>query len=530
MPDIERRPMPTPAAEAPRTALLRIAAAGAALVALALCHRLAWIDPGPLPRAPLFVTLLALGGGVTFLTHGLGAWIGAGVAATTGLSAAIALTVAAGPPPGSAWTFMLLSAGVTAALGFISGRRDAGSSPRGLRMPASAVSSVCGDVAADFCNWARGFGEPDGGATATRSAADARLGGAEPTWGDFDQFIRDTLRRRLGAAGVRVFHRSADGESLLLLSCRRSSRRRMSRGEPGAPSARAGLVGRVIASGEPFVAAVPERDGYCEALAAEQARPTETLTGEPTPRPMQGWKWLLPLRDQAGVQAVVAVGRVRHAAADDVAVAGAVRDLLEMEWSAVHDRQALHAAARRDRQSGMLERTELRALIRKAAEDAARDGEPFMVLVLALEGLRRLDDGGAWEQRDALIERFAEALRQRVRSDDALGRFSDDRFVVVLRRLDHALGRRIAEKLLETARDALAGAAGEGSAAQLRVGVRAGLVGGRPSAAGDGEPLLARALQLVAQAREQGLLLAVEGGGPPPGMNAGVGAAAGSGG
>jgi PleD family two-component response regulator len=39
-------------------------------------------------------------------------------------------------------------------------------------------------------------------------------------------------------------------------------------------------------------------------------------------------------------------------------------------------------------------------------------------------------------------------MRRRLRSDDLLGRFSEDRFVAVLRRLDLALGQIIAGKLL----------------------------------------------------------------------------------
>jgi PleD family two-component response regulator len=41
-------------------------------------------------------------------------------------------------------------------------------------------------------------------------------------------------------------------------------------------------------------------------------------------------------------------------------------------------------------------------------------------------------------------------MRAKLRSDDLVGRFSEDRFVAVLRRLDLALGQMIARKLLTT--------------------------------------------------------------------------------
>lgn len=75
-----------------------------------------------------------------------------------------------------------------------------------------------------------------------------------------------------------------------------------------------------------------------------------------------------------------------------------------------------------------------------------------MVLALAIEGLRHLDDTGQWSERDALVQQLGAVLHQKVRSDDLLGRFADDRFIVVLRRLDSALGTLVAEKLLETVR------------------------------------------------------------------------------
>ena len=47
-------------------------------------------------------------------------------------------------------------------------------------------------------------------------------------------------------------------------------------------------------------------------------------------------------------------------------------------------------------------------------------------------------------------------MRRKLRSDDLVGRFSDDRFVAVLRRLDISLGTLIARKLLSAAREGIA--------------------------------------------------------------------------
>jgi GGDEF domain-containing protein len=95
--------------------------------------------------------------------------------------------------------------------------------------------------------------------------------------------------------------------------------------------------------------------------------------------------------------------------------------------------------------------------------------------VLSLEGLRGLDDRGLWQQRDALVENVARLVCSRLRSDDVAGRFSDDRFMLLLRRLDSGLGRLIIEKLVSAIDEFLAGRTCGVAPAPIRV--RAGLAG-----------------------------------------------------
>jgi len=70
------------------------------------------------------------------------------------------------------------------------------------------------------------------------------------------------------------------------------------------------------------------------------------------------------------------------------------------------------------------------------------------VVVLAIEGLRSLSDRGDWELADGLIAELSQLLQERVRADDRLGRFDDSRFVLLLRRVDSALGALIVDQLL----------------------------------------------------------------------------------
>jgi GGDEF domain-containing protein len=120
------------------------------------------------------------------------------------------------------------------------------------------------------------------------------------------------------------------------------------------------------------------------------------------------------------------------------------------------------------------------------------------VIVLALEGLRKLSDGALWKQRHELIDGVGRVILARVRSDDCVGRLTDDCFVVLLRRVDSALAQLIARKLLEAVERELA----VESAGGVRLGVRLGVAGSGLQPA-EFEALLERATALLADARAQ---------------------------
>ena len=173
---------------------------------------------------------------------------------------------------------------------------------------------------------------------------------------------------------------------------------------------------------------------------------------------------------------------------------------------------------RTDQASGVLTRNDFFDLGGQALEDSYNNNEPVVVAVVALEGLRRLDDTHCWGERDTLIERLGRVIAGRTRSDDLVGRFADDRFVVLLRRLDSGLGRLIAEKMLAAANDCVAqlGRAGPGSgpaqdepAPQELVRLRIGLAGSglarRPL-----RELLGSAMDAVEHARKNGATIGTD--------------------
>jgi GGDEF domain-containing protein len=162
----------------------------------------------------------------------------------------------------------------------------------------------------------------------------------------------------------------------------------------------------------------------------------------------------------------------------------------------------LRTAEKIDKASGLLIRSDFFRVATHALADSYAENEPVVVVVLALEGLRRLDDIGHWRERDTLVETIGLLIRRRMRTDDIIGRFSDDRFVLLLRRLDVSLGRLIATKIQDTARVQIAQLGGVGTS----VRVRAGLTGSgfhKPPF----ETLLVSAFEAVDVARKQGVTL-----------------------
>lgn len=248
-------------------------------------------------------------------------------------------------------------------------------------------------------------------------------------WTAFDQWLRELLAEHLGVTRVRCYHVRPGADQLEPLAHTASAL--------AAPSAREGLLGHVIATGSEFVAGDPAQGELVLAMAQ--------TSGE-------GWSWIWPVRRaRQGTVGVVALGPAGERGALTAELRRNVGPLLSLFWHQTACLERLLVVQRTDQASGVLTRQDFFGAAAAALADSYAASEPVVVLVLALEGLRRLDDTGRWGQRDLLIERLGKLITRRVRSDDLVGRFSDDRFVVLLRRLDSGLGRLIAEKTLAAA-------------------------------------------------------------------------------
>jgi diguanylate cyclase (GGDEF)-like protein len=301
-------------------------------------------------------------------------------------------------------------------------------------------------------------------------------------WPAFDQLLRELLTEHIGATRVRCYHVSPDSEMLQTIAQTGS-------GPHGAsPSLREGLLGHVATSGTEYVAGDASVGPLVHSLNEQEG---------------EAWTWVWPVRSDVGTKGVVAAGNLRDATTLTLDLRETVGQLITLFWEHVSCLDSFQVVRRTDQASGVLTRNDFFARARHIVADSYHANEPVVIAVLALEGLRRMDDGRLWTERDALIVSLGEVISSRVRSDDIVGRFADDRFVLVLRRLDSGLGRLIAEKLLQGATESAA-AIGD---AERPVTMRMGLAGSgfhRPSF----DELLAKAFEAVDRARHAGQPLA----------------------
>lgn len=309
--------------------------------------------------------------------------------------------------------------------------------------------------------------------------------GQEPDlWLAFDQLVRELLTEHLTAGRVRCYHVRPGAETLQTISQEGKS--------PGGkgPALREGVLGHTATSGREYVAYDPSHGPLIDDLAAQA---DET------------WTWVWPVREGRATIGIIAVGSVTDATRLTAEMRLTVGELLTLCWQHVACREQLLVLSRTDRATGVLTRSDFFGVAGRALADSYAASEPVVLATLTIEGLRRLDDTGRWQQRDALVEHIGRLAAARVRADDLVGRFSDDRFVVLLRRLDSGLGRLIAEKILAKATECLA----EAEEPDARLRVRVGLVGsgfGQPSL----ETLLAAAFETVDRARKQGVDIATD--------------------
>ena len=95
--------------------------------------------------------------------------------------------------------------------------------------------------------------------------------------------------------------------------------------------------------------------------------------------------------------------------------------------------QQLVALAQHDPLTGELNRTFLMASLAEAIEEASRFRATFAFMLIGIDHLAQINDAFGFDVADAVIGVVAQRIRARLRAGDQLGRFSGNKFGVVLK-------------------------------------------------------------------------------------------------
>lgn len=299
----------------------------------------------------------------------------------------------------------------------------------------------------------------------------------EDFWPEFAEIVRATLNQCCQATHVRVYRVAANGRELAAI------REPSPLVQTDRISARRGIVGHVVTTGRSYIANDVSKGELLDALADDVHGPLA---------------WVFVVKRGNERLGAVTAGTCEAGNADALAILAHTEKLVNQFWLMAVDAQRTWALERFDPVCNLLSRPAFVQVAEHALEESYRQGAPAAVAVLAIEGLRAMNDSGRWEVADEMLGEVGALLRAKVRGEDRLGRFDGSRFVILLRRVDSELATLIVRQLIAQVSTLCADVARWGAA----VSVRCGLAG-----SGTGQPtlrtLVAQALGHAQRARER---------------------------
>ena len=114
-----------------------------------------------------------------------------------------------------------------------------------------------------------------------------------------------------------------------------------------------------------------------------------------------------------------------------------------------HVETAVERLAHYDALTGLPNRLLLNSRIQKTWERAHRDGKPFAVMFLDLDGFKAVNDRLGHPLGDELLKVVADRLRENMRETDTIARLGGDEFLIVLEDVVHDDIVAVAQQLIE---------------------------------------------------------------------------------
>lgn len=304
-------------------------------------------------------------------------------------------------------------------------------------------------------------------------------------WPEFDDFLRRVLYRACKATHVKPYRLLPEGLELAPLTQNdliTESRR---------VSATEGIIGETMDTGRAFL----RTDLTNNRMAAVQ-RETDAAAAP---------AWCFAISQGTRRFGAVLVGQLDINPADHRTLLTVVEKLVSQFWCSLIEVYRSRTAALQDPTCGVLTREAFLAAAEQSLAESYAQSEPVAVSVIALEGLRDLNDTGRWDLADEMLHEVGMVLRRKIRLDDRLGRFDGSRFVVLFRRVDADLAGLIVAQMISR----LSTLCGDRKRWHSAITVRAGVVCSH-SDKPDLKTLVTGALELVHTARKNKLSLATD--------------------
>jgi two-component system cell cycle response regulator len=111
---------------------------------------------------------------------------------------------------------------------------------------------------------------------------------------------------------------------------------------------------------------------------------------------------------------------------------GVGRRIIALHREIEEKNRLLEEAARTDHLTGLANRRAIEEWANRQLRGAARHGYPFWVVIADLDSFKSVNDNYGHDAGDAVLQKFAEILRENTRASDLSGRLGGDEFLLIL--------------------------------------------------------------------------------------------------
>ena len=127
----------------------------------------------------------------------------------------------------------------------------------------------------------------------------------------------------------------------------------------------------------------------------------------------------------------------------------ATRDLNKMASQRIRVEQALKRQAATDRLTGLRSHRSLHEELAKEVERSLRYNRPVTLMMMDIDGFKLFNDTYGHQEGDRVLKQVAKVLERESRSNDIVGRYGGDEFMVILPETERGEGVSCANRLVE---------------------------------------------------------------------------------